>query len=62
MDCNYQAVSAQLHKEAIYNGFIGGIILNEIRQSLLEDSNLTFQVAFEKACSLETAQRNAESY
>ena len=63
MDCDYQAVSAQLHKEeAIRDAFIGGIISNEIRQRLLEDSNLTLQVAFEKARSLETAQRNAESY
>ena len=59
MDCDYQAVSAQLHKEeAIRDAFIGGIISNEIRQRLLEDSNLTLQVAR----SLETAQRNAESY
>ena len=63
MDCDYQAVSAQLHKEeAIRDAFIGGIFSNEIRQRLLEDSNLTLQVAFEKARSLETAQRNAESY
>ena len=62
MDCDYQAVSAQLHKEAICDTFIGGIFSNEIRQCLLEDSNLTLQVAFEKACSLETTQRNAESY
>ena len=63
MDCDYQAVSAQLHKEeAIRDAFIGGIISNEIRQRLLEDSNLTLQVAFEKAHSLETAQRKAESY
>ena len=63
MDCDYQAVSAQLHKEeAIRDAFIAGIISNEIRQRLLEDSNLTLQVAFEKARSLETAQRNAKSY
>ena len=63
MDCDYQAVSAQLHKEeAIRDAFIGGIISNKIRQRLLEDSNLTVQVAFKKARSLETAQRNAESY
>ena len=62
MDCDYQAVSAQLHKEeAIRDAFIGGIISNEIRQRMLGDSNLTLQVAFEKARSLETAQ-NAESY
>ena len=63
IDCDYQAVSAQLHKEeAIRDAFIGGIVSNEIRQHLLKDSNLTLQVAFEKARSLETAQSNVESY
>ena len=63
MDCDYQAVSAQLHEEeAIRDAFIGGIISNEIGQRLLEDSNLTLQVVFEKARFLDTPQRNAESY
>ena len=64
MNCDYQsAVSAQVHKkEAIHNAFIDGIILNKIRQHLLEDTNLTLQVPFKKARSLETTQGNAESY
>ena len=62
MDCDYQAVSAKVHKEAICDAFIVGIIWNEIRQRLLEDSNFTLQVAFEKARSLETVLTNAESY
>ena len=34
MDCNYQAASAQLHKEeAIRDEFIGGIVSNEIRSA-----------------------------
>ena len=36
--------------------------MNEIRQRLLEDENLTLQNAFEKARSLETAQKNAAMY
>ena len=52
-----------MHKEAaIHNAFIGGIILNKIRQCLLEDNNLTLQVAFKKTRSLKTTQRNAENY
>ena len=62
MECDYQTISAQVHKEAIHNAFIAEIILNKIRQHLLKDSNLTLQVAFKKACSLKTAQRNAENY
>ena len=63
VDCNYQAVSAQVHKEeAIRNAVIGGIISSNIRQRLLEDNNLTLQAAFDKARSLETAQKNAEMY
>ena len=63
MDCDHKAVSAQVHKEkAICKAFIEGIISNKIRQCLLEDSNFTLQAAFEKACSLETAQKNAGSY
>ena len=36
--------------------------MNEIKQRLLEDSNLTLRVAFEKAFFLEAAQRKADSY
>ena len=63
MDCDYQAISAQIHKEeAIHNAFIGGIISNEITECLHKDINLTLQAAFKKACSLKITQRNAENY
>ena len=42
VDCNYQALSAQVHKEeAIRDAFIGGMMSYNIRQRLLEDHNLT---------------------
>ena len=57
------AVSAKLHKkEAIRDAFISGILSNKIRQRLLEDHNLSLQNAFDKARSLEIAQKNAETY
>ena len=63
VDCNYQAVSAQVHKEeAIRNAFIGGMMSNNIRPRLLEDHTLTLRTAFDKARSLEIAQQNAEMY
>ena len=63
VDCNYQAVSAQVHKEeAIRDVLIGGMMSYNIRQRLLEDHNLTLRDAYNKACSLEIAQKNAEIY
>ena len=63
VDCNYEAVSAQVHKEeAIRDAFIGGVLSNNIRQRLLEDNNLTLQVAYDRARSLESAQNNADMY
>ena len=63
VDCNYQAVSAQVHKEeAIRDAFIAGVISSDIRKRLLENDNLTLQAALDKARSLETAQKNAEMY
>ena len=41
---------------------MGETISSNIRQRLLEDNNLTLQAAFDKARSLETAQKNAEMY
>ena len=62
-DCNFLAVSAKLHKEeAIGDAFISAILSNEIRQRLLEDHDLSLQNAFDKARSLEIAQKNAEAY
>ena len=63
IDCDFRAVTALIHKEeAIRDAFIGGLVSNEIRQRLLENNNLTLQAAFDKARSLETAQKNAEMY
>ena len=57
------AVSTKPHKEeAIRDAFISGILSNEIRQRLLEDHDLSLQNAFDKARSLEIAQKNAEAY
>ena len=63
VDCNYQAVSAQVRKEeAIRDAFIGGMMSYDIRQRLFEDHNLTLRDAYNKARSLQTAQKNAEIY
>ena len=58
------AVSAKLYKEeAIRDAFISGILSDEIRQQrLLEDHDLSLQNAFDKARSLEIAQKNAEAH
>ena len=57
------AVSAKLHEEeAIRDAFISGILSNKIRQQLLEDRDLILRNAFDKARSLEIAQKNAEAY
>ena len=63
VDCNFTAVTSLVHKEeAVRDAFIAGISSNEIRQRLLEDHNLSLQNAFDKARSLEIAQKNAQAY
>ena len=53
VDCDFQAVSAQVHKkEAIGDAFIGDIISSYIRQRLLENNDLTLQAAFDKKNTL----------
>ena len=48
VDCNYQAISAQVHKkEAIRDAFIQGMVPNDIRQRLLEDNTIILQPAFD---------------
>ena len=60
-ECNFAAVTAALHREgAIRDAFIAGITSPSVRQRLLESDNLTLQHVFDKARSLEEAQRNAE--
>ena len=61
-DCNYQQVSAKDHQDqSIRDSFISGLKSPSIRQRILEES-VTLQQAWEKARSMETAQKNAESY
>lgn len=62
-ECNFQAVSAETHKEeAIRDAFITGLQAPVIRQRLLENQSLTLDEAVKQARSLDLAQRNAEMY
>ena len=57
-DCDFGDVAAQVHKqEAIRDAFISGLASSEIRQRLLEGRNLIMQTAFDRARSLEIAQK-----
>ena len=60
-ECNFAAVTAAQHPEGtIRDAFIAGITSPSVRRRLLESDNLTLQHVFDKARSLEEAQRNAE--
>lgn len=62
-DCNFKNVTAKEHRElAIRDAFISGLLSNEIRQRLLEKSNLTLDDATSQALSLESAQKHSEVY
>ena len=62
-DCNFAAVSAVRNREAaIRDAFIAGLSSGYIRQRLLEENALELRTVFDKAQSLEDAQKNAESY
>lgn len=62
-DCNVKAVSAeQYREELIRDVFINGIASPLIRQRLLENATLSLQGAYEKAYTLDLAQRNADAY
>ena len=62
-DCNFKAVSAEKNRQdAIRDAFITGIQSNVIRQRLLENKTLELDSMFDQARSLETAQKNVESY
>ena len=53
-------MSATVHsEEAIRDAFLSGMMSNEIRQRLLENQDLTFSAAFERAQLLELAEKNA---
>ena len=61
--CNFTVVSAvQSRNASIRDAFIAGISSSYIRQRLLEDNVTELQVAFDKARSLDDAQRNAQLY
>ena len=62
-DCNFKAVTAEKNRQdAIRDAFITGIQSNTIRQRLLENKTLELDSMFDQARSLETAQKNVESY
>jgi hypothetical protein len=62
-DCNYTAVSAEQHsQEAIRDVFICGISSPEIRQRLLESSNITLNEILGTARCMESAQNNSVIY
>nr|XP_039264265.1 uncharacterized protein LOC120340078 [Styela clava] len=62
-DCNFKDVSAaQYGDELIRDSFINGILSNNIRQRLLENKDLTLELAFSQASSFDLAQRNSPAY
>ena len=62
-DCNFVAVSAEQNRSnAIRDAFITGLQSNAIRQRLLENKSLTLDTTLDQARSLDSAQKNVESY
>ena len=62
-DCNFKNVTADVCRdEAIRDAFISGLASCNIRQRLLENEQLTLQVAFDQARSLDSAQKSSETY
>ena len=62
-DCKFKAVSAEQYRdEMLRDAFINGLLSPEIRQCLLENDKLTMDSAFDKASSMDVAQRNASAY
>ena len=62
-DCNFEAVDANAHRDQyIRDSFIAGISASAIRQRILEDGTTQLSEVFEKARSLEHAQKNVESF
>ena len=61
--CEFATVSAeQNRKEYIRDAFINGLASNNIRQRLLENNNLSLEEAYQKARTLELAQKHSSSY
>ena len=62
-DCQLRDVTAEEYRnELVRDAFINGIQSHSIRQRLLENNELSVDQAFEKACSLRTAQEHSEAY
>ena len=62
-DCKFKAVTAeQYREELIRDAFINGLFSPAIRQRLLESDTLSLQIAYDKANSLDLAQKNADTY
>ena len=60
-DCNFKAVTAeQSQNDAIRDAFINGITSHSIRQRLLENCTSNLEEAFNKARSMEAAERNCD--
>ena len=62
-DCEFKAVSADEYRDDyIRDAFINGLISPQIRQRLLESRSLDLQTAYEKAHTLEMAEKHAVSF
>ena len=62
-NCQFAAVTAsQNHDLHVRNAFISGLRTPYIRQRLLENKNLTLELAVTTARSLEDAQKNSDTY
>ena len=62
-DCGFTAVSAEEYRcESIRDSFISGINSGFIRQRILENNKLSLEETYNMARTLDSAQRNAESF
>ena len=62
-ECNFQAVDAVKNRDdCVRDAFITGLSSNFIRQRLPENKDLSLQVAYDQARSLEQAQTQADTY
>ena len=62
-DCNFKDVSADENRnQAIRDSFISGLDSGFIRQRLLQNQTLDLETAYDQARTLDSAQRNSESF
>ena len=62
-DCNFKEVNAEEHRRGyVRDAFISGIRSREIRQKLLENTDLSMDDVFLQARTLHTAHTNAAQY